>query len=91
MINLLENLDVDAMIVCGGDGSLAAARRLASESSLRIVGIPATIDNELPMTETALGVDSALNTLAAPGRRIRQCVWWSPQHHGARSDVPNQR
>ena len=63
VINLLENLDVDAMIVCGGDGSLTAARRLASESSLRIVGIPATIDNELPMTETALGVDSALNTL----------------------------
>ncbi len=62
-INLLDSLKVRAVIVCGGDGSLAGASRLASESGLRVIGIPATIDNDLPMTEMALGVDTAVNTL----------------------------
>jgi 6-phosphofructokinase 1 len=63
VIGLLEDLGVQALVVCGGDGSLAGANCLASESGLRIVGIPATIDNDLPMTEMALGVDTAVNTL----------------------------
>jgi 6-phosphofructokinase 1 len=63
VIKLLENLAVDAVVVCGGDGSMAGARCLANESDLKIIGIPATIDNELPVTESALGVDTALNTL----------------------------
>jgi 6-phosphofructokinase 1 len=63
VIGLLEKLNVDAVIVCGGDGSLAGAGCLASESDLRVVGVPATIDGELPMTEMALGVDSAVNAL----------------------------
>ena len=63
VIQLLKNLNVRALVVCGGDGSLTGARLLADESDLRIVGIPATIDNDLDYTEMALGVDTALNTL----------------------------
>jgi 6-phosphofructokinase 1 len=63
VIGLLENLNVHAVIVCGGDGSLAGASCLTSERDLRVVGIPATIDNDVPMTEMALGVDTAANTL----------------------------
>ena len=62
-LDLLANLGVGALVVCGGDGSLAGAACLASESDLRVVGIPATIDNDVPMSEMALGVDSAANTL----------------------------
>ena len=61
---LLEDLGVRAVVVCGGDGSLIGASSLANESSLRVIGIPASIDNGLPMTEMALGVDTAVNTLA---------------------------
>jgi 6-phosphofructokinase 1 len=64
VIGLLEDLRVRALIVCGGDGSLAGANALAGESGLRVIGIPASIDNNLPMTEMALGVDTAVNTLA---------------------------
>ncbi len=63
VIDLLDSLKVQAVIVCGGDGSLAGANCLANESDLRVVGIPATIENDLPMTEMALGVDTAVNTL----------------------------
>jgi 6-phosphofructokinase 1 len=63
VVGLLEKLGVRAVIVCGGDGSLAGASCLANESELRVVGIPATIDNDMPVTEMALGVDTAVNTL----------------------------
>ena len=63
VINLLKSLNVRALVVVGGDGSLTGARLLAGESDLRIIGIPATIDNDLQFTDMALGVDTAVNTL----------------------------
>lgn len=63
VINLLKQLNVRALVVVGGDGSLTGARLLASESDLRVIGIPATIDNDLQFTDMALGVDTAVNTL----------------------------
>lgn len=64
VIDLLDDLDVATMFVCGGDGSCAAAACLALESSIQIVCVPATIDNDLPMTDTCIGVDTAINTVA---------------------------
>jgi 6-phosphofructokinase 1 len=63
VIKLLKSLNVRALVVVGGDGSLTGARLLADESDLRIIGIPATIDNDLQFTDMALGVDTAVNTL----------------------------
>lgn len=62
-IQLLESLGVKALVVVGGDGSLTGARLLAEESSMRVIGVPATIDNDLQFTEMALGVDTAVHTL----------------------------
>ena len=63
VIQLLKNLGIRALVVVGGDGSLSGAHRLAEESDLRIIGVPATIDNDLQFTEMALGVDTAVHTL----------------------------
>ena len=63
VITLLEKLGIGALVVCGGDGSLTGARLLSEESNLRIIGVPATIDNDLQFTEMALGVDTAVHTL----------------------------
>ncbi|MEZ5385520.1 MAG: 6-phosphofructokinase [Prosthecobacter sp.] len=62
-IKLLKNLNVRALIVVGGDGSLTGAKLLAEESDLQVIGIPATIDNDLQFTDMALGVDTAVHTL----------------------------
>ena len=59
-----------AVIVCGGEGSLAGAARLAGETELRVVGVPATLDNDVPMTEIALGVDTAANTVTTALGRL---------------------
>ena len=69
-IELLWNLGVTAVIVCGGEGSLAGAARLAGETELRVVGVPATLDNDVPMTEIALGVDTAANTVTTALGRL---------------------
>ncbi len=63
VIQLLKKLNVRAVVVCGGDGSLTGARLLAEESDLKIIGVPATIDNDLQFTEMSLGVDTAVHTL----------------------------
>jgi 6-phosphofructokinase 1 len=63
VIRLLKAIGVRALVVVGGDGSLAGAECLAKESDLRIIGVPATIDNDLLFTEMALGVDTAVHTL----------------------------
>lgn len=63
VIRLLQALNARALVVVGGDGSLSGAARLAAESDLRLIGVPATIDNDLQFTEMALGVDTAVHTL----------------------------
>ena len=52
---------VEGLVVVGGGGSLGGAHALGG-LGLPVVGIPATIDNDVPRTEMAIGVDTALNT-----------------------------
>lgn len=52
---------IDGLIVGGGNGSLAGARVLAERHGFPVVGIPATIDNDVPGVETAIGADTAVN------------------------------
>lgn len=61
---------VDGLIVIGGDGSLTGAHLLARELGVRVIGIPASIDNDIGCTASALGVDTALNTIVEACDRI---------------------
>jgi 6-phosphofructokinase 1 len=54
-----NRLHLDALIVIGGDETLNVARRL-SDASLKVVGIPKTIDNDLLGTERTIGFSTAL-------------------------------
>ena len=61
----LDNLhkdEVGGLIVIGGDGSLNGALAL-DRLGFPVIGIPASIDNDIPYTEMALGVDTALNNI----------------------------
>ena len=51
--------ELDGLLVCGGDGTLSAADRLW-EAGVPIIGIPKTIDNDVPETDYAMGFDTAL-------------------------------
>src|SRR5665648_136448 len=53
---------MDGLIVIGGEGSLRGAHALA-EQGVKVIGIPATIDNDIWGTNMAIGVDTAMNTI----------------------------
>ncbi len=61
---------LDGLIVIGGNGSLRGAQWL-SEQGVRTIGIPASIDNDVPGSAMAIGVDTALNTVVECLDRIR--------------------
>ncbi len=59
----VENLkkhNVDALIIIGGDGTLTSARDFARKG-VNVVGIPKTIDNDVPATEITFGYRTALD------------------------------
>jgi len=61
-IRQLNNAEIDALVVLGGDGSLHGAMKLA-EQGVAVVGVPASIDNDIFGTDMCIGVDTALNTI----------------------------
>lgn len=58
------------LIVVGGNGSLTGARALATEHPVKVIGVPASIDNDIGCTATSIGVDTALNTIVEACDRI---------------------
>ncbi len=76
----LQSYSVEGLIVIGGNGSLAGAHALAQETSIPIVGIPASIDNDIGLSREALGVDTALNTIIEACDRITDTA---RSHHRA--------
>ncbi len=66
----LQSLGVRGIIVIGGNGSMAGAHAFAMESPVAVVGIPASIDNDIGCTSDAIGVDTALNTIVEACDRI---------------------
>jgi len=62
---------IDGLIVIGGDGSFRGASELYNASGIPVVGVPATIDNDVAGTETTIGFDTAVNTALFTIDRIR--------------------
>ncbi|HAQ0128240.1 TPA: hypothetical protein IWN35_001500 [Enterococcus faecium] len=63
IIENLNKMEIDNLIVIGGNGSLKGAELLKNEAELQVSVIPGTIDNDFPNTDYTLGFDSALNTI----------------------------
>ena len=61
---------IDGLVIIGGDGSYRGALDLCKRG-VRCVGIPGTIDNDLPYTEATLGYDTAVNVCVEAVRSIR--------------------
>jgi len=61
----IENIskdEIDGMIILGGDGSLHGAQVL-HDLGVPVIGLPASIDNDIYGTDMAIGVDTALNNI----------------------------
>lgn len=68
---VLKEKGIDSLVVIGGDGSLTGAHLLASESDIRVIGLPGTIDNDIYGTDDTIGFDTAVNTALDAIDKIR--------------------
>jgi len=61
-VDILNDFEIDALIGIGGDGTFKGLNSLANHG-IRVVGIPATIDNDVGSTDETIGFNTALNTI----------------------------
>jgi 6-phosphofructokinase 1 len=67
----LQQEGVDGMVVIGGNGSFRGAALLHQEGGPPVIGIPGTIDNDIPGTDYTIGYDTARNNALEALDRIR--------------------
>lgn len=67
----LRESGVDAVVVIGGEGSIAGGIALAETGEVAVVAIPATIDRDIPLVGPTIGFDTAVNTALTAVDRIR--------------------
>lgn len=70
-VKTLKEFKIEDLIVIGGEGSLTGAKQLSEKYGINVFGIPGTIDNDLPYTETSIGFDTAVNTVLEGITRLR--------------------
>ncbi|MBE5744426.1 MAG: 6-phosphofructokinase [Clostridiales bacterium] len=70
----LQAYGIDSLIVIGGDGSFRGAKDLSDNCGINVVGIPATIDNDLAYTDFTIGFDTAVNTVLDAINNLRDTM-----------------
>ncbi len=73
-IKSLKNNNIEGLIVIGGDGSFRGAHDL-HKHGIQVVGIPATIDNDIAGTDYSIGFDTALNVIIDLISKIRDTAY----------------
>ncbi|MBX9973314.1 6-phosphofructokinase [Cytobacillus firmus] len=69
-IEQMNKHGIEGLVVIGGDGSYRGAKAL-TEQGFPCVGVPGTIDNDIPGTQYTIGFDTALNTVIDAIDKIR--------------------
>lgn len=59
IIDGIRELELEAVIAIGGDGSMDILRGLAQRGNFKLIGIPKTMDNDVGMTEISVGFETA--------------------------------
>lgn len=67
---ILKSKDIEKLIIIGGEGSFRGAIKL-QERGVKVIGIPGTIDNDIPGTDKTIGFDTAVNTILDAINRLR--------------------
>ena len=73
----MHRAGIDALVVIGGDGSYRGALAL-TKKGINCIGLPGTIDNDIPGTDLTIGFDTALRTCVENVDKLRDT---SSSHH----------
>ena len=71
---MAEIFRLDALVIIGGDGSFRGAGDL-HRLGVPVVGIPATIDNDIGCSDYTIGYDTAMNTVKEAIDRIKDTAY----------------
>ncbi len=63
--------EIDGIVCIGGDGTFKGAKVFTEEFGVKIIGVPATVDNDIFGTDNTIGYDTALNTAMEAIDKIR--------------------
>ena len=77
----LRAIDVDGLVIIGGEGSTKGAIALSKISKTKCVVIPATIDKDMPLVGPTIGFDTAINTALSAIDKIRDTATTSNVTH----------
>lgn len=67
----LKKLDINGLVIIGGDGSFKGAQIFSNEFDIPCIGIPGTIDKDIAGTDFTIGFDTAVNTAIDAIDKIR--------------------
>ncbi|MEG1535648.1 MAG: 6-phosphofructokinase [Clostridia bacterium] len=73
-VDTLEAYGIEGLVVIGGDGSFRGAKDLYTMFGVKTIGIPGTIDNDLPYTDFTLGFDTTVNTVLSAINNLRDTM-----------------
>ncbi len=68
---ILRKKGIDSIVGIGGDGTFQGLSLLGKEHGVRVVGVPGTIDNDIPGTDITIGFSTAANTALESIDKIR--------------------
>ncbi|MDR1043368.1 MAG: 6-phosphofructokinase [Clostridiales Family XIII bacterium] len=69
-LNMLLSFQIEGLVVICGNGSLRGAVGLM-DAGVNVIGLPGTIDNDLPFTDFTIGFDTAVNTVLSAISNVR--------------------
>jgi 6-phosphofructokinase 1 len=72
---VLQRNGCEGLVVIGGDGSLTGALKLLEEFDFPVMGVPGSIDNDIPGTDFSIGFDTAVNTAVQAIDRVRDTAY----------------
>lgn len=67
----MQEQGIEGLIVIGGDGSFRGAQIFSQEHGVKVIGIPGTIDNDIPCSDYSIGFDTSVNTVVDAINKIR--------------------
>jgi 6-phosphofructokinase 1 len=69
----LRKRGIDGLVVIGGDGSYKGASKL-SKLGIKTMGLPGTIDNDIPFTDFTIGFDTAVSIVVDAINKLRDTM-----------------
>jgi 6-phosphofructokinase 1 len=69
-LQVIRESGIDSLVIIGGDGSFRGAAALEAEG-VHTVGVPGTIDNDIPCTDYSIGFDTAVNNVTDAINKVR--------------------